>query len=177
MSALHQHSQMLSRHHINPLQFSSVAQSCLTLPDPMGCSMPGSPGSITISWSLLKLMLIETVMSSNHLILCCPLLLLPSILPSIRVFSSESVLRIRWPKIQTLFRWLYNCGTSKSIWPLETSIQDESTIILELNQYKRLWSHQHRHIFPEVCKDVLGPLVSAMPRSVFSVPIPLWTIH
>ena len=80
--------------------------------------------SITISWSLLKLMLIESVMSSNHLILCCPLLLLPSILPSIRVFSNESVLCIRWPKIQTLFKWLYNCGTSKSIWPLDTSIQD-----------------------------------------------------
>ena len=54
--------------------------------------------SITISWSLLKLKSIELVMPSSHLILCCPLLLLPSILPSIRVFSNESVLRIRWPK-------------------------------------------------------------------------------
>ena len=54
--------------------------------------------SITNSWSLLKLMSIELVMPSNHLILCCPLLLLPSIFPSIRVFSNESVLRIRWPK-------------------------------------------------------------------------------
>ena len=51
--------------------------------------------SITNSWSLLKLMSIESVMSSNHLILCCPLLLLPSIFPNIRVFSSESVLQIR----------------------------------------------------------------------------------
>ena len=50
------------------------------------------------SWSLLKLMSIESVMSSNHLILCHPLLLLPSIFPSIKVFSNESVLRIRWPK-------------------------------------------------------------------------------
>ena len=49
-------------------------------------------------WSLLKLMSIESVMPSNHLILCCPLILLPSILPSIRVFSNESVLHIRWPK-------------------------------------------------------------------------------
>ena len=48
--------------------------------------------------SLLKLMSIESVMPSNHVILCCPLLLLPSIFPSIRVFSNESVLRIRWPK-------------------------------------------------------------------------------
>ena len=54
--------------------------------------------SITNSWSLLKLMSIESVMPSNHLIFCHPLLLPPSILPSIRVFSNESVLRIRWPK-------------------------------------------------------------------------------
>ena len=54
--------------------------------------------SITNSWSLLKLMSIKSVMPSNHLILCCPLLLPPSIFPSIRVFSNESVLRIRWPK-------------------------------------------------------------------------------
>ena len=54
--------------------------------------------SITNSQSLLKLMSIESVMSSNHLILCHPLYLLPSIFPSIRVFSDESVLRIRWPK-------------------------------------------------------------------------------
>jgi len=53
---------------------------------------------ITNSWSLLKLMSIESVMPSNHLILCCPLLLLPSIFPSIRIFSNESVLHIRWPK-------------------------------------------------------------------------------
>ena len=54
--------------------------------------------SITDSWSLFKLMSIESVMPSNYLILCCPLLLLPSIFPSIRVFSNESVLPIRWPK-------------------------------------------------------------------------------
>ena len=54
--------------------------------------------SITNSWSLLKLMSIESVMPSNHLILCHPLLLPPAIFPSIRVFSNESVLLIRWPK-------------------------------------------------------------------------------
>ena len=54
--------------------------------------------SFTISWSLLKLMSIESEMPSNHLILCCPLLLLPSIFPSIRVFSNESALCIRWLK-------------------------------------------------------------------------------
>ena len=54
--------------------------------------------SFTISWSLLKIMSIESVMPSNHLLLCRPLLLLPSIIPSIRVFSNESALCIRWPK-------------------------------------------------------------------------------
>ena len=65
--------------------------------------------SITISWSLLKLMSIESVMPSNHLILCRPLLLLPSIFPSIRVFSNESALRIRWPKY-----WSFSFNISPS---------------------------------------------------------------
>ena len=54
--------------------------------------------SFTISWSLLKFMFTESVMLSNHLILCCPLFFLPLIFPSIRVFSNESALCIRWPK-------------------------------------------------------------------------------
>ena len=64
-------------------QFSSVAQPCPTLCDPMDCSMPGSL-SITNSWSLLKLMSIKPMMPSNHLILCRPLLLPLSVFPSIR---------------------------------------------------------------------------------------------
>ena len=82
------------------VQFSSVTQSCLTLCNPTDCSTL----SITNSWSLLKLMSIKLVMPSNHLILCCPLLLRSSVFPSIRVFSSESVLLIRWPKFQWIFR-------------------------------------------------------------------------
>ena len=78
-------------------QFSSVAQSCPTLCDPMDCSMPGLPVQQQ-PWSLLKLMSIKSTMPSNHLILHRPLLLLPSMFPSIRVFSKESVLCIRWPK-------------------------------------------------------------------------------
>ena len=66
----------------------------------MDCSTPGFP-SITNSQSLLKLMPIESVMPSNHLILCHPFLLLPSIFPSIRVFSNESVLRIRWQQYRS----------------------------------------------------------------------------
>ena len=65
--------------------------------------------SITNSWSLLKLMFIESVMPSNHLILCCPLLLMPSIFPSIRVFSNESVLCIKWPKY-----WSFSFSISPS---------------------------------------------------------------
>ena len=76
---------------------SSVTQSCPTLCDPMNCSTPGLL-SITNSRSLLKLMSIESVMPSSHLILCCPLLLLPLIPPRIRVFSNESTLLMRWPK-------------------------------------------------------------------------------
>ena len=82
---------------IYSLQFSSVTQSCLTLCDPMTAAHQASL-SITNFWSLLKLMSIELVMPSHHLILCCPLFLLPSIFPSIRVFSNESFLLIRWPK-------------------------------------------------------------------------------
>ena len=78
-------------------QFNSVAQSYTTLCNPMDCSTPGSL-SITNSWSLLRLVSVESVMPSNHLILCRPLHFLSSVLPSIRVFSNESVLCIRWPK-------------------------------------------------------------------------------
>ena len=87
--------------HINEIvQFSSVAQSCLTLCDTMDCSPPVSL-SIRNLQSLLKLMSIKSVMPSNHLILCHPLLLPPSIFPRIRVFSNESILCIRQPKYQT----------------------------------------------------------------------------
>ena len=80
-----------------PVSCCSVAQSCPTLCDPMDCSTPGFP-VLTTSQSLLKLMSTEPVMPSNHLILCRPLLLLPSIFPSIRIFSNELALCIRWPK-------------------------------------------------------------------------------
>ena len=82
---------------LDSVQFNSVTQSCPAICNPMECSTPGLPVRHQLR-SLLKLMSIESVMPSNHLILCHPLLLLPSVLPSIRVFSNESVLRIRWPK-------------------------------------------------------------------------------
>ena len=76
-----------------------VAQLHLTLCEPVDCSTPGFP-ILHHSQSLLKLMCIESVMPSHHLILCWLLLLLPSIFPSIRVFSNESALHIRWPQLQ-----------------------------------------------------------------------------
>jgi len=79
------------------VQFSSVAQLCPTLWDPMNRSTPGLPVHHQLR-SPPKPMSIESVMPYNHLILCCPLLLLPSIFPSIRVFANESALHIRWPK-------------------------------------------------------------------------------
>ena len=81
----------------NTFQFSSVARSCLTLWNPWTVARQASL-SITNSWSLPKPISTELVIPSNHLILYCPLLLLPSIFPSIRVFSNETVLHIRWPK-------------------------------------------------------------------------------
>ena len=79
------------------VQFSSAAQSCLTLCNPMDCSTPGLPVHHQHP-ELLKFMSIESVMPSNHLIFYRPLLLPPSIFPSIRVFSEESVLGNRCPK-------------------------------------------------------------------------------
>ena len=92
---------------LGSFQFSSIAQSCLTLCDPKDCSMPGFP--VHHQLPEFKLMSIELEMPSNHLILCHPLLLLPSIFPSIRVFSSESALRIRWPKY-----WSFSFSISPS---------------------------------------------------------------
>ena len=80
--------------------FCSVTKSCPTLCDPTNCSMPGLP-VLHSPWSLLKLMSTEWMMPSNHLILCRPLLLLPSIFPSITVFSNELALCFRWPKYRS----------------------------------------------------------------------------
>ena len=89
-------------------QFSSVAQSRLTLCDPMDSSTPGLPVHHQLL-GCIQIMSIESVMPSNHLILCRPLLLQPSIFPSIRVFSNESALRIRWLKY-----WSFSFSISPS---------------------------------------------------------------
>ena len=93
---------------LSSVRFSSVAQLCPTLWTPWTTAHQASL-SITNSWSLLKLMSIESVMPSNHHILCHPLLFLLSVIPSIRVFSNKSVLRIRWPKY-----WSFSFSISPS---------------------------------------------------------------
>ena len=98
--------------HVSPSQYISVVVQWLSLvwlfvaPGTAACQ---AFLSFTISWSLLKLMSIESVMPSNHLILCHPLLLLPSIFPSIRIFSNESTPHIRWPKY-----WSFSFSISPS---------------------------------------------------------------
>ena len=96
---------------ISSVQFCSVAQSLSRIQlfvSPWTAACHASL-SITNSQGLLKLMSVELVMPSNHLILCCPLLLPPSIFPILRLFSNESVLRIRWPKY-----WSFNYSISPS---------------------------------------------------------------
>ena len=90
------------------VQFSSVPQWCPTLFDPIDCNTLGFPVHHQLQ-SLLKFKCIEPVLPSNHLILCHPLLLPPSIFPSIRIFSSESIICIRWPKY-----WSFSFSISPS---------------------------------------------------------------
>ena len=96
------------------VQFSSVTQSFPILCNPMDCSTPQASLSITISWSLLKLLSVESVMPSNHLVLCCLLLLLPSVFPSIRVF----------PVSQFFASGGQSIGVSASASVLPVNIQD-----------------------------------------------------
>ena len=99
-------------HNFHPLppsvQFISVAQLCPTLCDPMNRSTPGLPVHHQ-PLEITQLMSIESVMPSSHLILCRPLLLLPPIPPSIRVFHNKSSLRMRWPKY-----WSFSLSISSS---------------------------------------------------------------
>ena len=101
-------------------QFSSVAQSCPTLCHPMDCSTPGLPVHHQLPELTQNLLFFESVMPSNHLILCHPLLL-PSSFPSIRVFSNESALYIRWPKYwpdvceeHQTFQWCFSISPSNA---------------------------------------------------------------
>ena len=117
-------------------QFSSGAQSCPTLCHPMNHSTPG-PLSITNSCSPLRLTSIESVMPSSHLILGRPLLLLPPIPPSIRVFSSESTLHMRWPKY---WSFIFSIIPSKEI-PELISFRMDCWISLQSKGLSRVFSN------------------------------------
>ena len=107
--------------------------------------------SFTISWSLLKLMSIESVMPSNHLILCCPLLLLPSIFPSITVFPNESALHIRWPKY-----WSFSSSISPSneYSGLISFRMDWFDLFAVQGTLKSLLQH-HLRVYIKVFKDII----------------------
>ena len=138
------------------VQFSSVAQQRLTLGDHVDCSTPGFP----VHHQLLELaqtQSIELVMPSNHLILCCPLLFPPSMFPSIRVFSNESVLRIRWPKywsfsispsneysglISFRIAWFHLLAVQRTLKGLLQHHSSETSI---LQCSASLWSNSHIH--------------------------------
>ena len=95
--------------YIGSVQFSSVSQLCPTLCDPMNRSTPGLPGHHQLPEFTQTHLHIESVMPSSHLILCHPLLLLCPVPPSIRVFSNESTLHMRWPKY-----WSFSFSISPS---------------------------------------------------------------
>ena len=120
---------------LSSIQFSSVAQSCLTLCNPMNCQ---ASLSITKCQSPPKPMSIESVMPSNHLILCRPLLLLPSIFPSIRVFSNESALCIKWPKY---WSFSFNISTSNEHPGLISFRMDWLDILVVQGTLKSLLQH------------------------------------
>ena len=102
---LHQQANSLPLHYLAWIQLSSVQSlSCVQLFATPWTAACQASLSITNSQSLLKFMFIESVMPSNHLLLCRPLLFLPSIFPSIRVFSNETVLCMRWPQYWSLFQ-------------------------------------------------------------------------
>ena len=118
--------------------------------------------SITNSQSLLKLMSIESVMPSNHLILCCPLLLLPSIFPSIRVFSNESVLCIRWPKY---WSFSFSISPSNEYSGLISFTIDWFDLLAAQGTLKSLLQHHSSSINFSVLSLLYGPTLISIHES------------
>ena len=141
--------------------FSSVQFSRLAVSDsvwPWTAALLASL-SITNSWSLLKLMSIESVMPSNHLILCHSLLLLPSISPSIRVFSKESVLRIRWPEY-----WSFSFSISPSseyLGPISFRM-DWLDLLAVQGTLKSLWTPQFKSINSSPLSFLYSPTLTSI---------------
>ena len=130
----HQHQHCHHCHH----QFSSVAQSCPTLCDSMNRTMPGLP--VHHQLPEFRLTSIESVMPSSYLILCRPLLLLPPIPSSIRVFSNESTLPMRWPKY---WSFSYSIIPSKEIPGLISFRMDWLDLLAVQGTLKSLLQHEH----------------------------------
>ena len=135
------------------VQFGSVAKSCPTLCDPVDCSTPGFPVHHHLP-DLLKIMSIKSVMPSNHLVLCHPLLL-PSIFPSIRDFSNESALCIRWPNCWG-FSFSINPSNEYSglisfriVWFDLVAVQESSLTLKSLLQHysSKAFILQHSYFF------------------------------
>ena len=124
---------------ISSVQFSSVAQSCPTLCDPMNRSMPGLPVHHQFP-EFTQTQSIESVMPSSHLIFCRPLLLLPTIPPSIRVFSSESTLCVRWPKY---WSFGFNISPSKEYPGLVSFRMDWLDLLVVQGTLKSLLQHHN----------------------------------
>ena len=135
----------------------SVTQSCLTPYNPMDCSTPGL--SLTISQNLLKLMSIESVMLSNYLILCHLILLLPSIFPSIRVFSNELALWIRWPKY-----WSFSLSPSNQYSKLISFQIDWCDLLAVQGTFKSLLQcHSSKSINCSALSLLYGPTLTSIP--------------
>ena len=113
--------------------------------------------SLTNSWSFLKLMSIESVMPSNHFIFCHPLLLLPSIFPSIRVFSNESVLCIRWPKY---WSFSFNISPSSERPGLISFRMDWLDLLAVLRTLKGLLQHHSSKASILQCSALYGPTLT-----------------
>ena len=119
----------------------SVTQSGPTLFNPMDCSTPGFP-VLQYLLELLKLMCIESVMPCNHLILCGPFLLLPSVFPSIRVFSNEPALRIKWSKY-----WSFRISPSNDYSGLISFRNDWFDLLAVQGTLKSLLQHHQKQQF------------------------------
>ena len=126
--------------------------------------------SFTISQSLLKLMSIESVMPSNHLILCRPLLLLPSIFPSIRVYSNESVLCIRWPKYWS-FNIHYDVFNKENVFHIEHLLCTGSLKLMNMNIKNRTQGPQELPCGHYLSSSVYFALVIVPPSGT-----PAWRI-
>ena len=140
------------------LNCCSVVKLCLTFCDPMDCSTPG----FAVLSSLLefsKFMSIESMMPSSHLILCCLLLLLPSIFPSIRVFSNESALCIRWPKYSS---FIFSISPSNQYSGLISFRIDWFDLFAVQGILKSLLQHTvQKHQFLTLLSLVYGPILTS----------------